>query len=175
MNASLAFTLFALYLPFQEPNQEPSPAPASSSSAESTEKPVPKYKRLRRGPAPTLDDLTSVEYEMNSDGTIRRRVVTIGGVVNEGLSDPEPPKPFVDPDPNWTPPEHSKFGSSDEAAASDTTSRSSATPPDRSITGPLLLIGIVGGLLAIGFTIGLLSKPAGRLESSKASQADGPT
>jgi hypothetical protein len=150
MNLLLAVLLLTFSQVAQETSQESSSEnPATSDAATGEQKPAPKYIKPRRGPAPRIEDLTSVEYEMNSDGTIRRRVVVVAGQVHEGLSEPEPKKPYVDPDPNYKPPEHSKIGPSDNA-----TLAVAESPPDRSVSGPLLLISIVGGLIAISFAIG---------------------
>jgi hypothetical protein len=173
ITTSIAVAVLALTLAFQEPASSPSSEPVQgnspneSSGAASTppaseggerESPKPQYERPRRGRAPSASDVTDVEHDMNSDGTIRRRVVRVGGVINEGLSDPEPRTLEADLDPSYTLPERSKISSSNDTSAVSSVSSStpvgSNTPPDRSLRGLILLISIVGGLIAIGIGIG---------------------
>lgn len=168
-------TLLSFTLAIQEPTSAPehSPAPkkieappetAIPSSTEEGDKPEPKYVKPRRGPAPSPADFTDVEYEMNSDGTMHRRAVRFGGVINEGLSEPEPKIPAYEPDPSYTPPVHSKVSSinapSENTADAPTQSTESPTTLDASLAAPLVCAAILGGLFVTGFLFGLLTKPA---------------
>lgn len=172
---ALFYALLTLTVAFQEPSEalnpnlasKPTEAPAEVTApqqGEEDENSKPKYKRPRRGPAPSPADFTDVEYEMNSDGTIRRRVVRFGGVINEGRSDSELNKPAFDPDPNYTSPVHSSVSSINlpSEKSNDCTPLTSETPLslDPSLVAPLVCAAILGGLFVTGFLFGLLTKPA---------------
>lgn len=136
---------------------EESPADAPETSPETAPESDDRPIRPRRGPAPTADRISGVEYTPNPDGTIRRETTVLGE--REASQEAESEELGSTGDRAKPPLERAKVGSIHDSPDVD-----SASPDDVVVeedapwNGLWIFAAIAAGLVLIGMVAGFFSR-----------------